>query len=103
MAWIHVQDLVSMIGWLIENDSVAGPVNATAPNPVRNKEFTKTLANAVGRPAWIPAPKFGLRLVLGEFADSLFFSQRIVPAAALNNGFRFQFSDLKSAIKDILG
>lgn len=102
MAWIHVKDLVSMILWSIENDSIAGPVNGTAPNPVRNKEFTKAISKAIGRPALIPAPKFGLRMLFGEFANSLFFSQRVVPAVALANGFQFQFSDVHGAIKDIV-
>ena len=102
MAWIHLDDLLAMICWAIENESVSGPLNATAPNPVRNSELTKALAKAVGRPAFLPAPKFGLRLVLGEFANSLFFSQRVVPAAALAGGFQFQFSDVKSALAEIV-
>jgi len=100
VAWIHVADLVSLIKWSIDNNTVSGPVNATAPNPVRNKELTRTLAKALKRPAFLPAPKFALKLALGEFADSLFFSQRVVPAFALNHGFQFQFSDIESAIRD---
>lgn len=100
VAWIHVHDLVSLIEWSIENKSVSGPVNATAPNPVRNKEFTKALAAVLKRPAFLPAPKFALKLALGEFAESLLFSQRVVPAFALNHGFQFQFSNIESAIKD---
>ena len=100
VAWIHVDDLVSLILWSIQNRSVSGPVNATAPNPVRNKELTKVLAATLKRPAFLPAPKFALRMVLGEFAESLFFSQRVVPAVALNQGFQFRFSDIESAIKD---
>ena len=100
VAWIHVEDMVSLIQWSIENNSVTGPVNATAPNPVRNKELTKTLASVLKRPAFLPAPKFALRLALGKFAESLLFSQRVVPAFALNHGFQFQFSDLEAAIKD---
>lgn len=103
VAWIHVDDLVSMIQWVIENEKVSGPINATAPNPVRNKELTRAIAAAVRRPAFLPAPKFALRLALGEFAESLFFSQRVVPAAALNHGFQFQFSDVEAAIKDAVG
>jgi len=101
MPWIHVDDLVNLILWAIKTD-VSGPVNAVAPNPVRNKEFTQILASAVGRPAFLPAPKFGLRIALGEFADSLFFSQRVVPEKALTNGFNFQFGDLDSALADIV-
>jgi len=103
VAWIHVNDLVSMIQWSIENPAVSGPINATAPNPVRNKELTQALAAAVKRPAFLPAPKFGLRLALGEFANSLLFSQRVVPAIALSHGFQFQFSGIEAAIMDAVG
>lgn len=99
MAWVHVDDLVNLIHFSVENDSLHGPVNATAPTPVRNSEFTKTLANAVGRPAILPAPRFALRLALGEFADSLYFSQRVVPKAALDAGFKFEFADVAPAIQ----
>jgi uncharacterized protein (TIGR01777 family) len=70
--WIHVEDLASMMLWAIENESVSGPVNGAAPNPVRNSEMTQAIAKAVGRFALIPAPKFALRLALGEFANSLY-------------------------------
>lgn len=99
MAWVHVNDLVSLIQFCIANDSLRGPVNATAPNPVRNSEFTKTLAKAIGRPAVLPVPRFALRLALGEFANSLYFSQRVVPKAALDAGFNFEFADVAPAIQ----
>ena len=102
MPWIHVDDLVNLIVWSINTDQVSGPINAVAPNPVRNIDFTRGLAAAVGRPAFLPAPKFGLRIALGEFAESLFFSQRVVPEKALTNGFNFQFKDLESALAEIV-
>lgn len=102
MAWIHLEDLVAMIHWAIENSEVSGPVNATAPNPVRNLEFTKALASAVGRPAFLPVPKFGVRMLAGEFANSLFFSQRVIPAVALANGFQFGYSNIGQAIEDVV-
>jgi len=89
--WIHVADLAAMIQWLIDSPDVKGVVNATAPNPVTNAQMTSSLAKALGRFAILPAPKFGLRLVFGEFADSLFSSQRVVPKAALDGGFDFRF------------
>lgn len=101
IAWIHVDDLVAMIDWCLASD-VEGPVNATAPNPVRNKEFTKQLAAAVRRPAILPVPWFALRLALGEFANTLFFSQRVVPAVAMENGFKFTYPDVKSAIEEVV-
>jgi uncharacterized protein (TIGR01777 family) len=102
MPWIHVDDLVDMIVWTINADDVSGPVNGVAPNPVRNADFTQSLAKAVNRPAVLPAPRFGLKLALGEFADSLFFSQRVVPEKALANGFVFQFGQLDSALSEVV-
>lgn len=102
MPWIHVHDLAAMIGWAIETDSVSGPLNGTAPHPVRNTDFTKSLASAVGRLAILPAPRFGLRLALGEFADSLLVSQKVVPTKANESGFQFAFPQLDEALKDIV-
>ena len=102
MSWIHVDDVCGMINWALENPDVSGPVNATSPEPVRNVDFTKTLAKAVSRPAFLPAPRFALRLVFGEFANELFYSQRIVPKVALENGFKFKFPNLTEAIADVV-
>jgi len=100
--WIHVRDLAAMARWAIDTPSAHGVFNATAPTPVRNAEFTKQLATAVGRWAVLPAPKFGLKLALGEFADSLFFSQNVVPEKAIAEGFEFQFDKLPAALSDIV-
>ena len=100
--WIHVADLARMIHWAIDTPSTSGVLNATAPTPVTNAEFTKQLAKALNRWAVLPAPRFGLKLALGEFADSLFFSQNVVPEKALAEGFKFQFSDLSAALRDIV-
>jgi len=100
--WIHVSDLVEMIRWAIDTPTANGAYNATAPQPVSNAQFTQALATAVGRWAILPAPKFGLKLALGEFADSLFFSQNVIPQKALNEGFHFQFETLPTALADIV-
>ncbi len=100
--WIHVADLARMIQWAIQTPSAIGVFNATAPAPVRNAEFTQQLAKAVNRWAVLPAPKFGVKLALGEFADSLFFSQNVVPEKALAEGFKFHFGDLRAALTDIV-
>jgi len=102
MAWVHVDDVVAMINWALDTPSVSGPVNATAPFPVRNAEFTRTLAKAVNRPAFLPAPWFALRMIFGEFANSLFFSQRVEPKVALSQGFEFKFPKLDEAIADVV-
>jgi len=101
MPWIHVADLARLYVFIAES-SLEGAVNATAPNPVRNSEFTRALARQLHRPAFMPAPYLGLRLVFGEFAQVLFASQRVLPKAALDAGFVFQFPELQMALRDIL-
>lgn len=98
--WIHVEDLAGMIDWAIRTPAASGVYNATAPNPVTNGQFTAALAKSVGRWAILPAPKFGLRIALGEFANSLFFSQRVIPQRALEQGYQFQFPNLDAALDD---
>jgi uncharacterized protein (TIGR01777 family) len=100
--WIHVDDLIQLIIWCLDNPAVSGPLNASAPNPVRNQQLTRELATALNRPALLPLPKFAARIALGEFANSLFFSQRVVPEYALSHGFQFQFPELQNALQDLL-
>lgn len=102
MPWVHVADLARLYVHAAETSTVAGPMNAVAPNPVRNSEFTKTLAKQLRRPAFLPAPYFGLRLAFGEFAQVLFASQRVLPKVALESGFVFQYPLLAEALRDIL-
>ena len=75
---------------------------SVAPQPVRNAEFTKALARQLHRPAFMPAPYLGLRIVFGEFAQVLFASQRVIPKVALDTGFTFQYPDITSALREIL-
>ena len=77
-------------------------MNAVAPNPVRNTEFTRALGRQLHRPAFLPAPYFGLRLVFGEFAQVLFASQRVIPRVALESGFTFQYPDITAALREII-
>lgn len=101
MSWIHVDDLVGMIQFAAENQSVSGVLNGVAPNPVTNREFTSNLASALHRPAFLPAPEFVVKLVYGEMAQILFASQRVQPQAALKAGFQFQFPQLPAALAAI--
>ena len=101
MPWIHVEDLTRLLVFAAENSSMHGPVNGTAPNPVSNRGFTRALGQAVRRPALFPAPAFGLRLILGEFAEVLLSSQRVVPKAAVDAGFQFRYSTIGSALSDL--
>jgi uncharacterized protein (TIGR01777 family) len=103
MPWIHVADLARLYVHAADNGSIRGPMNSVAPNPVRNSEFTKALGRQLHRPAFMPAPYLGLRLLFGEFAQVLFASQRVIPKVALDTGFVFQFPDIAAALRDIVG
>jgi NAD dependent epimerase/dehydratase family enzyme len=102
MPWVHVADLARLYVHAVECQAIRGPMNSVAPNPVRNLEFTKALGKALHRPAFIPAPYFGLRLLFGEFAQVLFASQRVIPRVALDTGFTFQFPEIAGALREIL-
>jgi len=102
MPWIHVADLARLYVHAADHGEIRGPMNSVAPNPVRNSEFTKALGRQLHRPAFMPAPYLGLRLVFGEFAQVLFASQRVIPRVALDTGFTFQFPDITSALREIL-
>ena len=103
MPWIHVADLARLYLHAAETESIRGAMNAVAPHPVRNSEFTKALARQLHRPAFMPAPYFGLRLLFGEFAKVLFASQRVIPRVALDTGFVFQYPEIGEALREILG
>lgn len=101
--WIHRDDWVSLVSYLLQHGSASGPINGTAPNPVTNEAFSRTLARVLHRPAWLRVPAFALRLALGEMADALLLSgRRAVPARALELGFRFQYAELEPALRHIL-
>ena len=100
MSWIHIADIVGLIRHAIEHP-VSGAMNATAPNPVRNREFARELGAALHRPAIFPVPAMALRIFLGEMASVLLASQRVVPRAAESTGYRFAFPDLGGALRDL--
>ncbi|MFM8735737.1 MAG: TIGR01777 family oxidoreductase [Pirellulales bacterium] len=102
MPWVHVADLARLYMHAAETASIRGPMNAVAPTPVRNSEFTKALGRQLHRPAFMPAPYIGLRILFGEFAKILFASQRVIPKLALDTGFVFQYPDIAAALREIL-
>lgn len=104
MSWIVLDDLLRLIQFAIENDSLRGPVNAVAPQAVTNADFTRTLGHVLHRPAYFPAPAFALRLAMGkEMANELLLSSiRVGPKVALNAGFRFEYPQLHSALAHAL-
>jgi len=104
MSWIAREDLLGVLEFLLLTDSLRGPVNAVAPNPVTNAEFTRTLASVLGRPAVTPVPAFALRLLFGEMADeTLLAGQRVRPAALLAAGFPFRHPQLEEALRFEMG
>ena len=103
-SWIHRQDWIDLARFVLDNAAVSGPVNATAPNPVTSREFAATLGAALHRPAVLPLPAAGLKLLFGEMAESLLLSgQRATPSKAQRAGFKFAFPTLQEALGDILG
>lgn len=102
MSWIHLDDLVGLIVWALGVGALRGPVNAVAPEPVTNREFTRRLAAALGRPAWFRVPALALRLLYGEMGSVLLESQRVYPEAALRAGFTFRHAELSGALRDLL-
>jgi uncharacterized protein (TIGR01777 family) len=104
MSWISLADEVGAIRFLLEHD-VAGPVNLTAPNPVTNEVFTKTLGRVLHRPTFLPVPSFGPKLLVGaELAQSLLYDgQRVLPDALLDAGFEFRHTDLETSLHELLG
>ena len=103
MSWIHLEDMVRLIQFALENETVSGVMNAVAPNPVTNEEFTAIYARALHRFALIPVPEFAIRLLFGEMASVIMASQRVLPNVAQASGFQFRFGELESAMKEIYG
>lgn len=103
MSWIHLDDLVGMLTWALENPEVEGVFNAVAPNPVRNREFTQALARVLRVPAFFTAPAFALRLALGEMSKVVLASQKVLPSRSLEKGFRFKYSNLDAALESLFG
>ena len=99
MSWIHLSDAVRALRHCLDHD-LSGPVNATAPQPVQNRDFSKALARAMGRPHWAPAvPAWALRMALGEMADVVLHSQRAVPSVLRDAGFAWEHSELSEALR----
>jgi uncharacterized protein (TIGR01777 family) len=104
MSWIALADVVGVIERALTDESLAGPVNTVAPQPVTNEEFTKTLGRVLGRPTFLPVPAFGLRLALGEMADALLMSSARVESARLRAaGYEFKYPQLEGALRASVG
>ncbi|MBI4654380.1 MAG: TIGR01777 family protein [Nitrospirae bacterium] len=100
-SWVHRDDVLGIIKFSLENDSISGPVNITAPNPVRNKEFCTSLGNAIHRPSWLPVPAWIVKLTLGELGDVLLEGQRVAPEKTMKEGYKFKYPELNEALRAI--
>jgi uncharacterized protein (TIGR01777 family) len=100
-SWIHMDDEVGIIKFALEHDSISGPVNATAPNPVTNREFSSALGKALGRPSCLAVPGFIVKLTLGELGEVLLAGQRVIPEKVLQAGYRFKYTDVNEALRAI--
>ena len=99
LSWIHRDDWIAAVLWALEHDAVTGAINASAPGPVTNAEFSRALGRALGRPSWLPVPGLALRVLVGEMADeALIGGQRVVPARLESMGFTFAYPDINSAM-----
>jgi len=101
-SWVHVEDILQALLFLLERDAPCGPYNFTSPNPVRNLEMTRILAKVLGRPAILPVPKFALKLIYGELADAIMASSRVIPRRLLSLGYQFRYPDFETALRDCL-
>lgn len=102
MSWIHLEDLARLILFSVEDMGIRGPVNASAPWPVRHRDFVKTLGRVLHRPTFFRVPAFAVKVALGGLSAELLESKRVVPAAALDAGYGFKFPDLEPALRDLL-
>ncbi len=102
-SWVMLEDVVGVLRHAVTNDGVTGPLNVTAPTPVTNAEWTKTLGRVLGRPAILPVPRFGPRLIFGQMSDELIYaSARVLPEATLASGYTFRHTDLEAGLRSVL-
>lgn len=101
MPWVHYDDQIAAIDFLLNREDAQGPYNACAPSPVRNREFAKTLAGVLHRPAFMPMPAVALRVLMGELSILLLGGQRARPNRLLEAGFTFRFTDLRAALENL--
>lgn len=102
MSWIHIDDMVSIILHALEHKSVSGPVNATAPHPVSNNEFSKILADTLSRPNFFRMPEKMVKLMFGEMSELFLFGQAVIPEKILADGFKFHYPKLDKALAQLL-
>lgn len=102
-SWVHLDDVVGLFVLALEDERVRGPINATAPDPRINRDFSAALGAVLGRPSWFPLPRFALQLLVGEVAEVLVQGQRVLPKKAQELGYRFKYPQLEPALRQVLG
>ena len=103
VSWIHRLDWIEIVRWIVQTPGVSGPVNATAPHPVTNRHLSSALGRAMHRPSLVPAPGFAVKIVVGEFANSVLTGQRVLPARAQKDGYHFRYPEIEQAFRGIFG
>ena len=102
MSWIHIEDVARAFAFVLKTESLVGPINLAAPNPVTNAEFTKALGRVLSRPTLFKVPGFALRIVMGEMAQFALGSARLYPLKLTQSGFNCKWDDIERALRDIL-
>ncbi len=102
LPWIHITDLINIYLFLLDNQNIQGAVNASSPKPIRMNEFAEAMGKVLKRPSYFKIPKFLIRIIKGELADSITASQRVIPQKLLDAGFDFNFKDVQTALRDLL-
>ncbi|MDQ3019725.1 MAG: TIGR01777 family oxidoreductase [Bacteroidota bacterium] len=102
-SWIHIDDMVKLYIFALENDNLSGPVNGTSPNPVTNDTLAKSIGKILKRPAVFHVPGFALKIAVGEFAENLLSGQKVYPAKAIEAGFKFKYPEIEEALEMCLG
>lgn len=101
MSWVHVDDVVNLILFCINNATIEGPVNVTSPEPKRNKAFLKTLAKVLKRPYWFPTPAPLMKVAMGEMSELITNGQYVLPQKAIDHGFEFSYPQIEAALSEI--
>jgi uncharacterized protein (TIGR01777 family) len=102
ISWVHIDDVVGLIRFAIDNADVVGPMNVTAPEPATNRQLAQTLGAVMNRPSWMPVPSLALHLALGELAGQVLGGQRVLPAVATRLGYQFRYPTLDGALRGAL-
>jgi len=101
-SWLHIDDIVAIYLHALENVSISGPINAVSPNPITMNEFAKALGKVLNRPSLFSVPKFMLKIIIGEGAEVVTGSQKVIPDKLIKNGYKFKFTKLEDALNDLL-